>query len=306
MRIFLKTFSLALFLLTSISIARADDPKPYEQKENVVFAESHGTALVMDIFTPKGTPNGRAIIDVVSGSWFSDRNKLRDHIKAGFYDIFCARGYTVFAPRPGSVSKYTGNEMITHVKYAIRWVRHNAAEYKVDPAHIGLTGASAGGHLACMAAFTGDDGKPGAKDPIDRESCRIEAISVFFPPADFLNWETSAVRPLVGRLSGLFFPGGRTEGKTDEQLAEAAEKISPARHIPDNPPPFLVFHGTADPLVPLSQSKLLVEALKAKGGEAELRIKEGGAHPWIPMTPEITQMADWFDQHLGVKKGNPS
>ena len=40
---------------------------------------------------------------------------------------------------------------------------------------------------------------------------------------------------------------------------------SPARNIAANPPPFLVFHGTADPLVPLSQSKLLVEALKAKG-----------------------------------------
>src|SRR5512144_40852 len=75
---------------------------PYEQKVDVVYGEVHGTGLLMDVFTPKGKPNGLGIVDVVSGAYYSDRRKIRDHILAQLYSIFCSRGYTVFAIRPGS------------------------------------------------------------------------------------------------------------------------------------------------------------------------------------------------------------
>jgi len=48
------------------------------------------------VFTPKGKANGLGIVDVVSGAYYSDRRKLRDHILAQLYSIFCSRGYTVF------------------------------------------------------------------------------------------------------------------------------------------------------------------------------------------------------------------
>lgn len=106
-----------LFALLARAQAPAEAPAaapaepPYTQTQNVVFAEVDGIGLVMDVFTPKAGKNGLAIVDVASGYWHSDRGKVNDHIKAGFYDIFCGRGYTVFAVRPGSLSKYTGDSM---------------------------------------------------------------------------------------------------------------------------------------------------------------------------------------------------
>src|SRR5580704_6073135 len=77
-------------------------PPTYKQQKDVVFGEADGVGLPMDIFTPLGKRNGFAVIDVVSGAWYTDRGKIRDHERGQFFQIFCGRGYTVFAIRPGS------------------------------------------------------------------------------------------------------------------------------------------------------------------------------------------------------------
>jgi dipeptidyl aminopeptidase/acylaminoacyl peptidase len=59
-----------------------------------------------------------------------------------------------------------------------------------------------------------------------------------------------------------------------------------------------LIHGDADPVVPLQQSRRLVEAVKAAGGSAELIIKKGGGHPWLTIPEEVKTMADWFDRQL--------
>src|SRR5262245_52843413 len=164
-------------------------PAPYKQKIDVVYGEVHGTGLLMDIFTPKVKTNGLGIIDVVSGAYHSDRGKIRDHATAQMYTVFCSRGYTVFAVRPGSRSRYTCLEMDGHVKTGIRYVKEHAAEHKIDPERIGITGASAGGHLAVLAAVTPEEGNPDAKAPLSRQSTKVKAAAVFFPPTDFLDWD---------------------------------------------------------------------------------------------------------------------
>ena len=60
-------------------------------------------------------------------------------------------------------------------------------------------------------------------------------------------------------------------GKKD--LEERVRKISPARLVTDKLPPVLIIHGDADPLVPLQQSQVFVDKLKAAGGEAQLIVK---------------------------------
>src|SRR5512135_3762019 len=169
-------------------LAQGSSSLPYDQKMDVVYGEVHGTGLLMDVFTPKGKPNGLGIVDVVSGAYYSDRRKLRDHILAQLYSILCSRGYTVFAIRPGSRTRYTGAEMEANVKTGIRYVKQHAAEYKIDPDRLGLTGASAGGHLATLAAVTPEEGKPDADSPL-RFDTRVKAAGIFFPPTDFLDWD---------------------------------------------------------------------------------------------------------------------
>jgi acetyl esterase/lipase len=303
------TFWLLLALIVMPALAKDEkpqqpqEPPPYNQQMNVVFADTDdGVGLIMDIFTPKGKKNGLGIIDVVSGSWSSARGRLEDHKRAKMFDIICGRGYTVFAIRPGSVSKYTALEMLSNLKTGIRWVKAHAQDYGIDPDRLGIAGASAGGHLASLAITTAEDGNPKAKDELDRYDTRVKAAVIFFPPTDFLEWgdvkvkegQTSPVLLVMGKL---VYSGG-TKGRTPEQINRQLEKISPARLVTGKEPPCLIIHGDADPLVPLQQSQKLVDALKKAGASAELIVKPGGGHPWPTINEEIAIAADWLDRQL--------
>jgi acetyl esterase/lipase len=296
---FADACSAAVVTMMVVGVSHADDGLPYEQKKDVVYAEAHGTGLLMDVFTPTGKPNGLAIVDIASGAWYSDRNKIRDHTLAQVYTIFCSRGYAVFAVRPGSKTRYTAAEMDRNVKSAIHYVKAHAGEYKIDPARLGLMGGSAGGHLATLAALTPEPGKANATNPADRHDTSVRAVGAFFPPTDFLDWNgDKAIRGDV--VGPLLFVGG-AQGHSDDEIKTAAKAISPLHRVGKPTIPFLLIHGDADPVVPLSQSKKLVEAITKAGGSAELIVKAGGGHPWLTLPQEVKVMADWFDKQLADK-----
>ncbi len=254
----------------------------------------------MDIFTPTGTNNGLAIVDVVSGSWDSSRGKIKDHQRAQFFNILCDRGYTVFAVRPGSLSKFSIQEMIDHLQQAIVWVKQNAKEFHIDANKIGLTGASAGGHLASLLAV-----RNGVSSELSKnDSASVKAVAIFFPPTDLLEFRSQG--DLSGEANGevsdiakhLAFPNG-TDGLSDEQIRQGLIGISPSRLVTANTPPFLLIHGDSDLVVPLEQSRKLQRALHTVGVAADLIIKPGGGHPWLTIHEEVAKLADWFDKQLG-------
>ncbi len=133
----------------------------------------------------------------------------------------------------------------------------------------------------------------------------FKAVGIFFPPTDFLHYhgntadfgkdERSArqIREMVGSDSE-----GIPQKIDSAKLTELARQISPALLVDRKQPPFLIIHGDADPLVPLHQSEILIEALKKAGGQAELIVKPGGGHPWLTIHEEVKVMADWFDKEL--------
>jgi acetyl esterase/lipase len=291
--------------------AYAQEELPYIQHKDIIYADEHGVGLLMDIFTPSGKPvpdhykpsesgKGLGIIDIASGAWHSDRGKIEDHETAKMYHIFCARQYTVFAIRPGSVTRFTGDDMLRHIRMGVRWVKAHAAEYGIDPERLGLTGASAGGHLSCMNTVFPDEARPGSEGVGMQFDTRVKAVGVFFPPTDFLSWGAPDKMADFKLAPSLFFLGGLA-GHSDEEKKMHAEAMSPARYVKPGLPPFLIFHGDADPLVPLQQSELMVQKLKEAGVQAELIVKPGGGHPWLTIPVEIMKMADWFDKELAQK-----
>ena len=88
---------------------------------------------------------------------------------------------------------------IEDVKTAIRWVKHIADAYRIDGKRLGLWGASSGGHLAALAALTGDDRFTG-DDALYREhSSAVQAVVEGYGPIDFLQMD--AHRPPPGTHS---------------------------------------------------------------------------------------------------------
>jgi acetyl esterase/lipase len=297
----------ALLVLASASAsprAFADEPPPSRQQD-VIYGRKFGTALTLDVFRPTKDANGLGLIFVVSGGWFSSH----DNVNQGSAKLFTDRGYTVFAVVHGSQPKFTIPEVIGDMNRAVRFIRHNAKFYGIDPDRLGIFGASAGGHLSLMQGTAGDKGNPSANDPVDREPSRVAAVACFFPPTDFLNYG-KAGEDAIGRgvLKDFAAPFDfqefdpkrkRFDDVTDEaKIIELGKSISPINHVTADDPPTLIIHGDADKLVPIQQAEIIVEKLKAAGVEAKLVVKPGAGHGWGGMEKDIATLADWFDAHL--------
>lgn len=284
--IVLKTITTLVLLVPAASAQ--------EQQLNVVYGEAHGVGLVMDIFTPAGQSNGLGVVDVISGGWDAGRGKIRDHERAQVFRILCSRGYTVFAIRPGSLSRFSIPDMVQHLQQGITWVKKHANDYNVDATRLGMMGASAGGHLASLVAVTNgsSDRNPG------NNKATVKAVAVFFPPTDFLVFGKTSGSEASRRVRSIALRGA-DEDLSEEDMKKALTAISPARLVTASAPPFLLIHGTADEVVPQQQSELLQTALQDKGVSAELILKEGGGHPWPTIYEEVAVIADWFDGQLG-------
>jgi acetyl esterase/lipase len=275
-------------------VARADEPN-FTRQSDVIYARKFGTALTMDVFTPKAKPNGAGIVMVVSGGYFSSH----DAIAPAFYQPLLDRGYTIFAVVHGSQPRFTLPEITADLNRAVRFIRYHAADYQVDPNRLGACGASAGG-----------PGNPSASDPVDRESSKVQAVGCFFPPTDWLNFgapgkemvrttdHARAFRPTfdykqVDPATNLWV------SITDlEKLRQIARDHSPATHVTPDDAPSLLIHGDADTLVPIQQSQTLVEKFKGAGVDAKLVVRPGAGHGWPTIIGDMKLIADWFDDHL--------
>lgn len=277
----------------------------FTRTEDVIYGRKFGTALTLDVFTPKLNANGAAIVWVVSGGWYSGH----EAINAGAIGEYLRRGYTVFAVVHGSQPKFTIPEVLEDMHRSVRFIRSRADQYQIDPNRIGITGGSAGGHLSLMQGTAGTLGNPEAKDPIDRLSSRVQAVACFFPPTDFLNYGKPGENALGrGVLKNFRAPFDFHElDKTtnafvpitdEESVLTIGRNISPVNHVSSDDPPTLIIHGDADLLVPIQQAELIIEKLKEAGVPTELVVKKELAHGWPEMGKDAVTLADWFDKHL--------
>lgn len=268
----------------------------YRQTCNIVYAEAHGVGLIMDIFAPLSDAAGIGVVDVVSGGWLSDRVMLNEHIGFGIVDALCEKGITVFAVSPGSMTLFDGMDMVRHVHAAIRHIKQNAGSYGVDPARLGITGVSAGGHIAALAACTPRNAYPAARDPLRRWDTNIAAAAVFFSPSDLLDYNGQRFDQLRFEgidLSRVLFRDG-ISGKSEREIEERLIALSPARIKAAHPPPFLIVQGRQDVIVPWEQAEKLAQAVRRAGGQATLRYNAAGGHVWPDIHVEVEEAGAWL------------
>jgi len=266
--------------------------------------------LTLVCIKPKAKPNGKAIISVQSGSWFSSYNGIE--INTTETEQYLKKGYTVFTVMHGSQPRFAIPDAVSDIKRAVRYIRYHAGKFNIDPDRIGITGISAGGHLSLVVATADDKINATAPDPVDRVSSRVQAIAVLFPPTDLLNWGGAGfnfvnAKPILianGTWGAIEFRVYNDKTNLFEEVTDTTarnkigKEISPVNFVSSDDPPVFIMHGDADPTVPLQQSQSIIAKFIEAGVPNRFVMKKGGRHNPVDMNPEWQEFVDWFDKYL--------
>jgi acetyl esterase/lipase len=268
-----------------------------ERSGPIVYGERGGEALTLERVRPT-RPNGAGVLLLMSGGWKSKPSAFSPWIAAPLL----RRGYTVIAVSHRSQPGASVQETVADLHRAVRFVRHHAAEYGIDPARLGVVGASSGGHLSLMLATRGGPGDSEAEDPLERESSAVQAVAIFFPLTNFLDLGSSTENAGDGGPPKNYRRAFGEEGLDPERWPALARELSPVFLAHAGQPPILVVHGDADTLTPLEQSEWFVEATEKAGGPpVELIVHKGRGHGWISLPLDLRRFAIWFDRHLAAR-----
>lgn len=243
-----------------------------ERISNVVYSRHGKLGLKLDITLPRddeAPATGRpAIIQVHGGGWTVGSRKdqgipLLTHL--------AANGWVGFNIDYRLSPRSRWPDHIVDVKQAIAWVREHASEYGIDPGFIAITGGSAGGHLAALAALTPGDPlfQPGFEDA----DTSVAACVPFYGVYDLLDEDRHHFRPLGALLQRSVF---RARRKQQPDLFRAA---SPLHRITADAPPFLVVHGDRDSLVTIEEARGFARKLRELSREPTYYVEvHGGQH----------------------------
>jgi acetyl esterase/lipase len=249
---------------------------------DVVYNTQDENVQRMDIYYPSTIGPWPALVFVHGGGW-SDGDKTWLVFNASQYGYLMASiNYRMYP-----AARFPA--MIEDVKCAIRYLRAHASQYNLDPGRIGVSGHSAGGHLASLAGLAGPDAGWDVGPYLDQSS-RVQAVIPISGPSDLLRPFEEQVRGIIDNAFG------------PQQLVSG----SPLTYVHPNAPPFLIVHGDQDDVVPVGQAYLLHDALARMQVPAELLILHNGGHGLEPvggpLEPPVEKIYQWsiefLDHHL--------
>lgn len=250
--------------------------------------------LKMDVLKPVSEKPTPAIIFVPGNGWRSiDRAALIPQLapiaKAGF--LVASIDYRI-------IGETNFPEPLKDVKTAIRYLRANAKTFNIDPAHIGIWGNSAGGHLSAMAATTGDL-KDFENDKWPGQSSAVQAAVIFYGAMDLSN----QLNNVNNRITDETYVESAFLGFNvrDPANLEKVKKANPINYVSENTPAMLLVHGTADVVVSIRESEALYAALTKANRPATFIRVEGAGHSFgqISSNPEVmTDVLSFFQKNL--------
>ena len=230
-----------------------------------------GKEILANIWLPPPDvlPTAAAVIYVHGGGWiYGDK----DNTQRPAFRHLAGQGYVVVDVAYTLWPDSTIPQMVQEVKQTILWLKRNSQRYNIDPEHITLSGASAGGHLALLAAYT--PGHPAFQPPDDDGDASVRAVIAFYPPVDFramyndmekiyghlmrdrrfqflANRAVNALKRM-GYIPQSYQPGDDLNiirqmlGGAPDENPEVYELLSPINHVDPQDPPTLIFQGEDD------------------------------------------------------------
>jgi len=253
-------------------------------ENDVVFGTTGSRELKCDVYYPPTEGDRRpGVLIIHGGAWQSgDRSQLRYYgiqlARYGFVGVACEYRLSGEAPWPAQ---------IYDVKAALRWMRANANQLRIDEGKICVTGNSAGAHLALMMGCDTDafEGKGGNMNV----GSKCAAISAIYPPTIVHFNKNDAENRLLG------------EAGNDE----VAAKASPINYANSGFPPTILIHGNADQVVPNSASFNMYHALNNAGAGVELHVFDGAPHAFDALPEFAKQCVQLITLFFDRKVVNP-
>jgi acetyl esterase/lipase len=228
------------------------------------------------------------VIYIHGGGWMSgDRRENRNGVLAphGFFTISIDYRLSHQAIFPAQIED---------AKTAVRWVRAHAAQYHLDPTRIGVWGHSAGAHLAALLGTSAGVAELEGAGEWAGYSSRVQAVATLAAPTDFLR--------MGGWHDDPDSPEARLVGGPIHERVDRVRMANPLTYVRSDAPPFLLLHGDDDTIVPIGQSVLLHQALRAAGCDATFVPLAGASHDFDADEPswhEARHMVlAFFKRHL--------
>jgi len=251
--------------------------------KDVVYAAVNGVRLTLDAHVPDGAGPFPTAILVHGGGWVAgDKQEYINYLFRPLTDA----GFAWFSINYRLAPQYRFPAAADDVEQAVRYVRANAAKYKVNPRRIALIGESAGGHLVSYVGAR-------SQGPFG-----VAAVVSLYGIHDFIT-ACQAWKPVPTEVLQLFGISA-----VDATTASVLVKASPVVYITRESPPFLLMHGSKDEDVPYGQSVEMCDQMKQAGARCELITIDGAPHGmdhWEPH-PEFLwykkALVDWLQKTL--------
>ncbi|MFK7736102.1 MAG: alpha/beta hydrolase fold domain-containing protein [Pirellulaceae bacterium] len=230
---------------------------PIQVERHLVFREfKDGTSLKADLFRPtaEAPPDGFPLVLMIHGGAWSGGDKwdLLDHGRE-----LAQAGFVAVAINYRLAPKVKIGKQLEDCNAAARWAISQAKEWKANPDRFGLWGYSAGAHLASLLALRTSRNavtKELSQDTLKTEArTSVRAVVAGGIPADF------SFVPEKSPFLAHVFGGSRFK------LPKIYEEFSPLAQVHGKAPPFFLFHGDSDFLVPYKLSLKMSDALNDAG-----------------------------------------
>ena len=255
------------------------DPR-VERLRDIPYASPKGRPLLLDVYRPREPVPGAlapVLLQVHGGGWVvgsKNEQGIPLMLRMAAHGWLCASIDYRLSPRA------TFPEHAVDVKQAIAWLREHAGAYGGDPGFIVITGGSAGGHLASLAALTAND--PELQPGFEDVDTTLRGCVSFYGVYDFTDPESTYRNRGLRRLLERWV--------MKEPLARARERFeraSPVHRVSGEAPPFFVVHGDRDTLVPVAQARAFVGALRSVAREPVVYAEIRGAQHAFEIFPSL-------------------
>ena len=255
-----------------------------------------GRDNLLDIWRRHDLAPGRrapVLLQVPGGAWAVNRKRGQAYT---LMSRMVELGWICVSINYSKSPRSTFPAHLIDVKRAIAWVRENIADYGGDPDFMAITGGSAGGHLASLAALTPND--PSFQPGFEDADTTVQAIAPYYGVYDFTDFDN--MHEMMLPFLEHFVLKARYAD--DPEPFRAASPISYAH---SEAPPFFILHGEKDELVPAGQSRVFHAALRAAGATTVGYAELANAFHAFDITPTVRSRlaADAVADFLGVVYG---